>query len=52
MSRVLFCFQIPSREIDKNEQRFWTYWNKDTKQVGTYYLYRKDLIKRPGASLI
>jgi len=25
-------FKIPSREIDKHEQRFWTHWNKDTKQ--------------------
>ena len=25
--------QVPSREIDKGEAKFWTHWNKDTKQV-------------------
>ncbi|XP_065050997.1 splicing factor 3A subunit 2-like [Rhopilema esculentum] len=25
-------FKVPSREIDKSENRFWTHWNKDTKQ--------------------
>jgi splicing factor 3A subunit 2 len=25
-------FKIPSREIDKGESKFWTHWNKDTKQ--------------------
>lgn len=25
--------QVPSREIDKAESRFWTHWNKETKQV-------------------
>lgn len=28
-----FILQIPSREIDKTEEKFWTYWNEDTKQV-------------------
>lgn len=26
-------FQVPSREIDKAENRFWTHWNRETKQV-------------------
>jgi splicing factor 3A subunit 2 len=26
-------FKIPSREVDKNEGKFWTHWNRDTKQV-------------------
>ncbi|KAF8375017.1 repo-1, partial [Pristionchus pacificus] len=25
-------FKIPSREVDKNETRFWSLWNPDTKQ--------------------
>lgn len=25
--------QVPSREIDKAENRFWTHWNRETKQV-------------------
>lgn len=27
------AFKIPSREIDKDDGRLWTHWNKDTKQV-------------------
>ncbi|XP_046859991.1 splicing factor 3A subunit 2-like [Xenia sp. Carnegie-2017] len=26
------AFKIPSREIDKNEEKFWTHWNANTKQ--------------------
>eukprot|EP00794_Sanderia_malayensis_P016564 gene16564-18243_t len=26
------AFKVPSREIDKTEVKFWTHWNKDTKQ--------------------
>lgn len=25
--------QVPSREIDKAEGKFWTHWNRETKQV-------------------
>ncbi|XP_062843753.1 splicing factor 3A subunit 2 [Trichomycterus rosablanca] len=25
-------FKVPSREIDKSESRFWTHWNRETKQ--------------------
>lgn len=30
-----FCnlSQVPSREVDKEAKRFWTHWNKETKQV-------------------
>ena len=27
------AFKIPSREADKSEDKFWSYWNKETKQV-------------------
>lgn len=27
------AFKIPSREVDKNEDKFWTLWNRETKQV-------------------
>uniref|UniRef100_A0AAQ6ACE3 Splicing factor 3A subunit 2 n=1 Tax=Amphiprion ocellaris TaxID=80972 RepID=A0AAQ6ACE3_AMPOC len=27
------AFKVPSREIDKAENRFWTHWNRETKQV-------------------
>ena len=36
MDIKFFSSQIPSREIDKDEGRLWTEWNKDTKQVRTY----------------
>lgn len=36
------AFKIPSREVDKSEDKFWTLWNKDTKQVST--LHRKTLV--------
>jgi len=26
-------FQVPSREVDKDVSRFWTHWNRETKQV-------------------
>ena len=29
------CLQIPSREVDKSEGKFWTYYNTETKQVGS-----------------
>lgn len=29
----LCMLQVPSREIDKSESRFWTHWNRETKQV-------------------
>ena len=25
-------FKVPSREVDKSEDKFWTFWNKDSKQ--------------------
>ena len=31
---LYFFFQVPSREVDKSEDKFWTEWNGDTKQVG------------------
>ena len=26
------AFKVPSREVDKTEEKFWTHWNKETKQ--------------------
>jgi len=25
--------QVPSREVDKDSKKFWTHWNRETKQV-------------------
>ena len=30
---IISLLQIPSREVDKSEGKFWTQWNADTKQV-------------------
>lgn len=30
---LLHPTQVPSREIDKAEGKFWTHWNRETKQV-------------------
>ena len=30
---IFSLFQIPSREVDKSEGKFWTYYNSETKQV-------------------
>ncbi|XP_068705275.1 splicing factor 3A subunit 2-like [Montipora capricornis] len=34
------AFKIPSREIDKDEGRLWTQWNKDTKQFFLQFHFR------------
>lgn len=34
------AFKIPSREIDKGEGKFWSYWNKDTKQFFLQFHYK------------
>jgi len=39
------AFKIPSREVDKNESKFWTLWNKDTKQFFMQFAFR---IERQG----
>ncbi|MCP9263051.1 Splicing factor 3A subunit 2 [Dirofilaria immitis] len=32
------AFKIPSREVDKAEDKFWTLWNKDTKQLFSVFM--------------
>ncbi|XP_065201727.1 splicing factor 3A subunit 2 [Planococcus citri] len=34
------AFKVPSREVDKSEQKFWTYWNADTKQFFLQFAYK------------
>uniref|UniRef100_A0A914WNC2 Splicing factor 3A subunit 2 n=1 Tax=Plectus sambesii TaxID=2011161 RepID=A0A914WNC2_9BILA len=34
------AFKIPSREVDKSESKFWTLWNKDTKQFFMQFAFR------------
>ncbi|XP_065902835.1 splicing factor 3A subunit 2-like [Dysidea avara] len=34
-------FKIPSREVDKGEGKFWTEWNKDTKQFFMQFHFKR-----------
>ncbi|XP_016320249.1 splicing factor 3A subunit 2 [Sinocyclocheilus anshuiensis] len=44
------AFKVPSREIDKAETRFWTHWNRETKQFFLQFHFKmeKALIAPPG----
>ncbi|VDP16844.1 unnamed protein product [Soboliphyme baturini] len=37
------AFKIPSREVDKNEGKFWTLWNKETKQFFLQFAFKIEL---------
>lgn len=34
------AFKVPSREVDKDPQKLWTHWNKETKQFFLQFAYR------------
>lgn len=34
------AFKVPSREVDKTETKFWTHWNKDTKQFFLQFSFK------------
>lgn len=34
------AFKVPSREVDKSETKFWTMWNKDTKQFFLQFSFK------------
>jgi splicing factor 3A subunit 2 len=40
-------FKIPSREVDKSERKFWTYWNKETKQFFLQFAFKFENIRGP-----
>ncbi|KAK6626172.1 Splicing factor 3A subunit 2 [Polyplax serrata] len=43
-------FKVPSREVDKSETKFWTHWNKDTKQFFLQFSFKvepKQPLKAP-----
>jgi len=40
------AFKVPSREVDKSEGKFWTYWNKEAKQFFLQFAFR---VEGPGA---
>ena len=35
------AFKVPSREVDKSEGKFWTLWNKDSKQFFLQFAFRE-----------
>lgn len=43
-------FKVPSREIDKAETRFWTHWNRETKQFFLQFHFKmeKAMVAPPG----
>ncbi|KAL1400292.1 hypothetical protein pipiens_007560 [Culex pipiens pipiens] len=34
------AFKVPSREVEKTEGKFWTHWNKDTKQFFLQFSFK------------
>ena len=34
------AFKVPSREVDKSETRFWTHWNKETKEFFLQFSFK------------
>uniref|UniRef100_A0A7R9H0R4 Splicing factor 3A subunit 2 n=2 Tax=Timema TaxID=61471 RepID=A0A7R9H0R4_TIMPO len=36
------AFKVPSREVEKTEGKFWTHWNKDTKQFFLQFAFKHD----------
>lgn len=37
-----FTLQVPSREVEKAEGKFWTHWNKDTKQFFLQFAFKNE----------
>lgn len=42
------AFKVPSREVEKTDNKFWTHWNKDTKQFFLQFAFKNEA-KKPGA---
>lgn len=36
------AFKVPSREVEKAEGKFWTHWNKDTKQFFLQFAFKNE----------
>ncbi|KAG7319831.1 hypothetical protein KOW79_016974 [Hemibagrus wyckioides] len=41
------AFKVPSREIDKSESRFWTHWNRETKQFFLQFHFKMEKLLAP-----
>jgi hypothetical protein len=37
------AFKIPAREIDRSEDKYWSLWNKESKQVAARFTFVKKL---------
>jgi splicing factor 3A subunit 2 len=35
-------FKVPSREVDKSETKFWTLWNKETKEFFLQFAFKNN----------
>jgi len=46
------AFKVPSREIDKAESKFWTHWNRETKQFFLQFHFRMEkMANMPGGPM-
>lgn len=39
------AFKVPSREVEKTDNKFWTHWNKDTKQFFLQFAFKNEAKK-------
>lgn len=42
------AFKVPSREVEKTDNKFWTHWNRDTKQFFLQFSFKNEA-KKPAA---
>lgn len=41
------AFKVPSREVEKHDSKFWTHWNKDTKQFFLQFAFKMEPLRMP-----
>lgn len=41
------AFKVPSREVDKSENKFWTLWNRETEQFFLQFSFKLDVKMKP-----
>lgn len=39
------AFKVPSREVEKSDNKFWTHWNRDTKQFFLQFAFKNEAKK-------
>merc|ERR1712223_559803 len=44
------AFKVPSREGDKSEQRFWSHWNKETKEFFLQFSFKLSVPRNLGVA--